>query len=342
MYPRNAASPERIAVGAVVNITTGAVQTSGVSISVRGQGGTSGAGGGTIAYDNGIVEYTPLQAETNYTSFVVIAYASGCIPVSQTIVTSASATAGYAGTDQSVIANPTASVNLSGTTVGTVTNLTNLPSIPNNWLTATGIAASALNGKGDWLLSSGYTAPDSAATVAGAVWDVTLSGHLTAGTTGNALNAAGSAGDPWSTSLPGAYGAGTAGKIVGDNIDAAISSRLATASYTAADNTSITAIKAKTDNLPASPAAVGSAMALTSGERSSVADAVLDRDMSTGTDSGSPTVRTVRQALRFLRNKWTVSGGTLTVYKEDDTTSSWTGSVTTTAGADPVTGNDPA
>lgn len=60
------------------------------------------------------------------------------------------------------------------------------------------------------------------AAVADAVWDEAISGHLTAGSTGNALNAAGSAGDPWSTPLPGAYGAGTAGKIVGDNINAPI------------------------------------------------------------------------------------------------------------------------
>ena len=38
----------------------------------------------------------------------------------------------------------------SSQTVATVTTLTNLPSIPANWLTAAGIAASALNGKGDW------------------------------------------------------------------------------------------------------------------------------------------------------------------------------------------------
>jgi hypothetical protein len=82
--------------------------------------------------------------------------------------------------------------------------------------------------------------------------------------------------------------------------------------------------------------------ALTSGERNSVADAMLDRDMSTGADNGSTTVRTVRQALRFLRNKWAISGSTLTVYKEDDTTSSWTSALTTTAGANPVTTSDPA
>jgi hypothetical protein len=43
------------------------------------------------------------------------------------------------------------------TTTTTATNLTNLPSIPANWLTAAGIAASALNGKGDWNVGkSGY------------------------------------------------------------------------------------------------------------------------------------------------------------------------------------------
>lgn len=64
------------------------------------------------------------------------------------------------------------------------------------------------------------------------VWDEATSGHTTAGTTGKALTDAGSAGDPWGTSLPGAYGAGTAGKIIGDNINATISSR---SSHSAAD-----------------------------------------------------------------------------------------------------------
>lgn len=73
-----------------------------------------------------------------------------------------------------------------------------------------------------------------------------------------------------------------------------------------------------------------------------VADVILDRDMSTGTDSGSPTVRTMRQALRFLRNKWSISGTTLTVTKEDDTTASWTSTLAGTAGADPITSSDPA
>ncbi len=66
------------------------------------------------------------------------------------------------------------------------------------------------------------------ATIADAVWDEILSGHAGVGSAGAALSAAGGSGDPWSTALPGAYGAGTAGYIVGTNLDALISSRMAT------------------------------------------------------------------------------------------------------------------
>jgi len=69
------------------------------------------------------------------------------------------------------------------------------------------------------------------------VWDEPISGHLTSATTGAALNAAGSAGDPWSTPLPGAYGSGTAGYIIGNNINATISSR---SSHSAADVWAVT------------------------------------------------------------------------------------------------------
>jgi hypothetical protein len=84
------------------------------------------------------------------------------------------------------------------------------------------------------------------------------------------------------------------------------------------------------------------ASALATDAVSEIADGILNRDLSTGTDSGSPTVRTMRQALRFLRNKWAVTAGTLTVYKEDDSTASWTATVTGDATADPITGSDPA
>lgn len=67
------------------------------------------------------------------------------------------------------------------------------------------------------------------------------------------------------------------------------------------------------------------------------ADALLDRTLSAGTDSGG---RTVRNALRFLVNKWYITAGTLAVTKEDDSTIAWTATVTTSGGV--VTGVDPA
>jgi hypothetical protein len=93
---------------------------------------------------------------------------------------------------------------------------------------ASAVAGSVVKEIADNAGGSGLTLAD----IADAVWDEAITGHLTAGSTGAALNAAGSAGDPWSTPLPGAYGAGTAGKIIGDFIDVAISSR---SSHAAAD-----------------------------------------------------------------------------------------------------------
>lgn len=96
MYPKNAASPPRIAIGAVVQISDGAVQSSGVSVAVRPEGGSESAGGGTTSYggSSNVVYYVPTQAETNYTAFVVTAYKTGCIPVSVTVITTESAVAG--------------------------------------------------------------------------------------------------------------------------------------------------------------------------------------------------------------------------------------------------------
>ena len=124
MYPRNAASPERISIGPVVLIADGTVQTSGVTVRILPFGGSEADGAGTTAYStDGVVLYTPTQAETNYTSFVLIAKKSACIPANVTVVTSASSTAGHAGTDQSKITNATSTVNLSNTTIKTATDI---------------------------------------------------------------------------------------------------------------------------------------------------------------------------------------------------------------------------
>jgi hypothetical protein len=61
-----------------------------------------------------------------------------------------------------------------------------------------------------------------------AVWDAPLAGFTTPGTAGDTLSNAGAGTDPWATALPGAYSIGEAGYILGTNLDALISSRMAT------------------------------------------------------------------------------------------------------------------
>jgi hypothetical protein len=93
-----------------------------------------------------------------------------------------------------------------------------------------------------------------------------------------------------------------------------------------------TAIGLATANLDAQLAALPTA--------SENADALLIRDWTAIT--GTVADRSTLNALRFLRNKWSISGTTLTVTEEDDTTAAWTGAVTTTSSTDGITALDPA
>lgn len=286
------------------------------------------------------------------------------------------------------------------------------------------------------------------------IWSEAIPGSYGSGTAADKLNSASSAGDPWATALPGSYAAGTAGNIVGNRLDAAISSRMATFTYTTpptaaaistqvwsetnrlltagtnivlAKGTGITGfnditsqsvwdvlassvsltnsiglqLKTNVDatvssRLPTSSytapltagatasavwdallasytvnnsfgqrilrsstsqstcAVTGSnhiasdvhqmqpdvitASAVAADTTAEIADRVLGRTISGGADGG----RTVTSALRMLRNKFTASGTTLTVYAEDDITTAWTSTLSTDAAATPITGSDPA
>ena len=52
--------------------------------------------------------------------------------------------------------------------------------------------------------------------------------------------------------------------------------------------------------------------------------------------------RDMLSALLYLRNKVDISGSTMTVYQEDDTSAAWNSALTTTAGLNPVTSSDPS
>jgi hypothetical protein len=165
MYPRNAASPPRIAVGTVVQIADGAVQTTGVSVVVRAEGGSETAGAGTLAVGptSGVWYYTPTQAETNVTAFVVCAYKTGSIPASITVVTSASTTAG-----QVILAG----VTHTSAVIPTVTTLT-------GHTAQTGDAFARIGATGSGLTS---LAP-SATALSTATWTATIAGRIDAAIT---------------------------------------------------------------------------------------------------------------------------------------------------------------
>lgn len=69
-----------------------------------------------------------------------------------------------------------------------------------------------------------------------------------------------------------------------------------------------------------------------------IADALLGRNVAGGSSTG----RLVKEALYVLRNRVAVSGGTMTVYETDDSTSAFTASVTSDGSANPITAVDPA
>lgn len=230
---------------------------------------------------------------------------------------------GEAGIDWANVGSPTTTLNLSGTTIKTATDVetdtadiqsrigtpsdlgggaslaANNTDMAGATFSSTTDSQEALRNRGDsaWITATGFSTHSAAdvwsvatrvltantnlndptaAAIADAVWDEALSGHLSAGSTGEALNAAGAAGDPWTTSLPGAYGAGSAGYIIGNNINAPIAtvdtvvdaikavtdllpdagalSSLATASALATVDTVVDAIKVVTDALPDSGA----------------------------------------------------------------------------------------
>jgi hypothetical protein len=147
-----------------------------------------------------------------------------------------------------------------------------------------------------------------AAEVADAVWDEARTGHTTAGTFGFYLDA------PVS-------GAGGAGPTAAEIADAVWDELLAGHAISGSTGAALTAASVS------APTAI------------QVADAILTRDWTAVSGEGA---RSVLNALRFLRNKWSITTGTLTVTKEDDTTAAWTAALTTQTAAQGITAVDPS
>lgn len=129
---------------------------------------------------------------------IVAASVTAAVTANTTQLAGQTVTAAAGVTFPSSVASPT---NITAGTITTVTTVTNAVTVGTN------------NDKTGYSLA---TAPPTAAAIADAVWDESIGDHLTAGSTGAALNAAGSAGDPWTTTLPGSYTGSQAGKILAD------------------------------------------------------------------------------------------------------------------------------
>jgi hypothetical protein len=102
-------------------------------------------------------------------------------------------------------------------------------------------------------------------------------------------------------------------------------------------DTEVAAIKTKTDQLTFTGGKVdaNATTAIVAGDLIAIADAILKRDWAA---ISGEAVYSLLNAARMLRNVWGTSGGTLTVKKEDGTTTAWTRTLSTDPNAQPITG----
>lgn len=172
------------------------------------------------------------------------------------------------------------------------------------------------------------------------------SGHglnATGGTTGNGIDANGGAtsGDGINAAAPtSGDGMSLVGAGAGLDLDAAVNELTAAAlgQYFTVDSgeTFGTAVAGSVVRETAGNATVASIGASVLND---IADAILRRDW---TAVAAPASRSVMNALRAIRNRVRIAGGTLTVYEEDDATPAYTAVVTENAAANPITEIDPA
>lgn len=293
----------------MVSATDGSAFTGSVTVAVTidaGTQATGSVGSGACTHEgNGYHTYAPAQAETNGTLIAFTFTGAGAVPATVQVFTT--------GFDVTAAQWPANTTQFAGQTVTAAAGVTLPASVasPTNITAATGITVATNNDK------TGYTL---------------TAGPLDAAATRAALGLASANLDTQLTTIDDLL----------DTEVAAIKAKTDQLVFTTANRVDATAITVsdKTGYSIAS-GGIGSG-AHAAAELNAIADALLDRNMATGTDNGtnSTAVRTVRQALRRMRNKESIAAGTLTVTKEDDSTTSWTAAVTTTAG-DPLSAVDP-
>jgi hypothetical protein len=165
---RNLSGQVFVVPGSLRAVADGSAVTAGATLTVV-KDGTAAASAGTLAHvSGGAWKYVPTQSESDCKILGYVLEGTGAVTVCGSIRTTAadpnSASLGLSlakTTNITGFNDVAATAIVSGgaittaggavSTVTTATSLTSLPAIPAGWLTAAGIAASALAGKGDWL-----------------------------------------------------------------------------------------------------------------------------------------------------------------------------------------------
>lgn len=199
--------------------------------------------------------------------------------------------------------------------------LTNID-LPNQTMDITGSLSGSVGSVSGAVGSVAGNVGGSTASVSGAVGSVT-------GAVGSVTGAVGS--------VTGAVGSvtGSVGSVAG-NVDGSVASVVAAVAVAAGGIASAAFAAGAIDAAAIAADAIGASEFSQAAQRA-IADEFLDRNLAGG---GSGNTRSVRNALRMLRNKGGIVADVLTVYQEDDSTPAWTADITRTAG-NPISEVDP-
>lgn len=292
----------------MVSATDGSAFTGAVTVYVTGNGGTQAAGsvgsGACVHEGNGFHTYAPAQAETNYDHIGFTFTGSGAVPATVQVYPTFPQTADHTS-DIAAILVDTAEIGAAGAGLTALASAANLATVAGYLDTEiAAILADTNELQTDWAnggrldLILDARASQASVDVIDGIVDNILVDTAEIGTAGAGLTA---------------LATQTSVNTIDDFLD-----------------TEVAAIKAKTDLIPAAPAAVSDIPTATQN-----ADAMLNRDMSAVSDTNS---RSPLNALRFIRNGFSTAGTVLTVLKEDDVTAAYTRDLTTDPAAEPITG----
>jgi hypothetical protein len=343
---------------ALVNATTGAALTGATVTARRSIDGAAQANcTGTVSEPgNGQYQIALSQADTNGNNIGYLFTATNAIPVSITATLTAAdptdaASFGITRIDAAITSRmatytqptgflaatfPTGTIaNTTNITGGTITTVSG--NVNGSVGSVTGAVGSVTGNVGGTVASVvGDVGGNVVGTVASVVGNVTGSVGSVVGNVGG--NLTGSVG-----SVVGNVGGDVVGSVgsvlgnLGGNVTGSVGSVLGNLGGNVTGSVgSVTGLNVAFVDAAISSRQPSGAVALTTAGNEAVADALLNRNVEGGSNTGA----LVKEGFYFLRLKWntTDTPGVLTVYREDGTTVAWTRALAVDPTADPITG----